>query len=262
MNTPLQFVQITDSANAAGVANFTCYLADMATKSRHPETHLSHRGAWMRAAVLGANDGIVSVSSLILGVAAADASHNSIITAGVAGLVAGALSMGLGEFVSVSSQRDTELADIAREKEELKNEPERERHELELLYQRHGISPELATQIAAELHATDPLKAHLREELGIDQDALARPGQAAWVSMLAFAIGAGLSLITAIASPKSARLGLTLVVSLVSLGLLGAIGARIGGASKRKASLRVFVGGAIAMGITMGIGALVGQAVG
>ncbi|MEY4130573.1 MAG: hypothetical protein RLZZ31_697 [Actinomycetota bacterium] len=225
---------------------------------RHKERHLTHRTGWIRAAVLGANDGIISTAALILGVAAADASSDVVLTAGLAGLTAGALSMGLGEYVSVSSQRDTEEADIAKEKWELENTPERELAELTAIYQEKGLSHNLARQVAVELTNHNALETHLVEELGITESTRARPLQAAWSSMLAFATGASLPLIAA-AVFGSARIPATLIVSVLALILLGLTGAKAGGAHPLRPMLRVVIGGAAAMAITMLIGRLFGS---
>lgn len=232
------------------------------TTALHTERHMSHRAGWLRAAVLGANDGITSTASLVLGIAAADIARSTIFTAGFAALVAGALSMAAGEYVSVSSQRDTEQADIARERWELENVPERELDELTGIYVKKGLSRGLARQVAEELTKGDALAVHMAEELGITDQTLARPVQAALTSAGAFALGAALPLAAIMASPESARIGLTVVVALVALGILGTLGARLGGAPALRATVRVLIGGAAAMGLTMLIGHLVGGAVG
>ena len=237
-------------------------LARMRLPSRaHPERHLAHRAGWLRAAVLGANDGILSTASLVLGVAAAGAGRSAIVTAGVAGLVAGATSMAAGEYVSVSSQRDTERADLALERRELAATPELERTELATIYRARGLSPDLAERVADELSAGDAFRVHARDELGIDPDDLARPLQAAWTSAVSFAVGAALPLVAIAFSPASSRIAIAIAVTLVALGALGVVGARIGGAPAAPAALRVVLGGVFAMGVTMGIGALVGTAV-
>lgn len=228
---------------------------------QHIERHRSHRAGWLRAAVLGANDGIVSTASLVLGVAAADTDRALVLTAGMAGLVAGALSMAVGEYVSVSSQRDMERADIAKEMQELATTPERELAELVAIYRHKGLSPGLAQQVAEELSRGDVLKVHLREELGITEETRARPLQAASVSAGSFAAGAALPLLAIAVASVSARLTLTIVTALVALGLLGALGARLGGAPPGRASVRVLAGGAGAMGLTMLIGRAFGAAV-
>jgi VIT1/CCC1 family predicted Fe2+/Mn2+ transporter len=228
----------------------------------HTEGHLSHRAGWLRAAVLGANDGIVSTAGIVLGVAAADTARSTILTAGVAGLVAGSLSMALGEYVSVSSQRDTEQADIAKERYELATVPERELAELTGIYRAKGLSPDLARQVAEELSAGDVLEVHLREELGITEATRARPVQAASSSALAFAAGAALPLAAIALAGSSTRILVTLLVALVALALLGGLAARLGGAPVTRAVARVLLGGATALGLTMLIGDLVGTAVG
>jgi vacuolar iron transporter family protein len=228
----------------------------------HTERHLSHRAGWLRAAVLGANDGIVSTAGIVLGVAAADTARATIVTAGVAGLVAGALSMAVGEYVSVSSQRDTEQADIAKERHELATVPDRELAELTGIYRAKGLSPDLARAVAEELSAGDVLEVHLREELGITEATIARPLQAATSSALAFATGAALPLAAIALSGESVRVAVTIAVALVALALLGGLAARLGGAPVGRAVARVVVGGAGAMGLTMLIGSLVGTAMG
>ena len=227
----------------------------------HSEGHLSHRGGWLRAAVLGANDGILSTAGLVLGVAAANASTSAIATAGIAGLVAGALSMAAGEFVSVSSQRDVEMADLRLERRELERDPEGELRELAAIYEARGLSPGLARQVADELSAGDRLAVHARDELGIEQDDLARPLQAAWSSAVSFSLGAVVPLLAITLTPGEVRVLLTVVVTLVALGALGALGARLGGAPLLRAAMRVGAWGAAAMALTSAIGALVGTAV-
>jgi VIT1/CCC1 family predicted Fe2+/Mn2+ transporter len=212
--------------------------------------------------VLGANDGIISTASLILGVAASNASHNAILTAGVAGMSAGALAMGMGEYISVSSQRDTERADIAKEVWELENVPERELSELTAIYMEKGLSRDLAHDVAVQLTEKDALRIHLIEELGITEETIARPLQAAFSSMASFALGAILPLLAAAVAPSGARIATTLVVALVALFALGVAGAKAGGANPTRATLRVVVGGILAMGITMAIGKIFGAAVG
>lgn len=224
-----------------------------------PEVHLMHRANWLRAAVLGANDGILSTSSLVLGVAASGAGRGAIITAGVAGLVAGAMSMAAGEYVSVSSQKDTERSDLERERRELEDFPEHELAELAKIYQQRGVSERLAWEVARDLTAKDALHAHARDELGIDPDGLSRPFQAAWASAASFAIGAAVPLAAIALAASSMRVWLTWVVTLLALAALGTAGARLGGAPPFRAALRVVLGGIFAMGITMGIGRLIGH---
>jgi VIT1/CCC1 family predicted Fe2+/Mn2+ transporter len=224
-----------------------------------PETHLSHRSNWLRAAVLGANDGILSTASLVLGVAASGASRAAIVTAGVAGLVAGALSMAAGEYVSVSSQRDAERADLTLEERELRRDPQGELRELAAIYEHRGLPPALAGDVALAMSRHNALEAHARDELGLEEQRRARPYQAAWTSALSFATGAALPLAAVAGTPVGARLGVTVVVTMLALGLLGNVGARLGGARRGPATLRVLGWGAVAMAITAGIGALVGS---
>jgi VIT1/CCC1 family predicted Fe2+/Mn2+ transporter len=225
---------------------------------RAAERHLSHRSNWLRAAVLGANDGIVSTASLVLGVAASGASSTAILTAGIAGLVAGALSMAAGEYVSVSSQRDAEQADIRLEEHELAIDPSGELRELTAIYERRGLPNELAAEVARTLSQRGALAAHIRDELGLDEQRRARPLQAAWASALSFSVGAALPLAAAAAAPASVRGGVIVTVTLLALAVLGDLGARLGGAPRVRATIRVVVWGAIAMAVTAGIGALVG----
>ena len=208
--------------------------------------------------MLGANDGILSTASLVLGVAASGASGAAIVTAGSAGLVAGALSMAAGEYVSVSSQRDAEQADIDLEQRELHHDPDGELSELAGIYEHRGLAPALASEVALTLSRHGALQAHTRDELGLDEQRLARPFQAAWTSALSFAAGAALPLLSVAATPASARAGATVVVALIALGLLGAVGARLGGAPRLRATVRVVAWGAMATAVTAGIGALVG----
>ena len=224
------------------------------------ETHLSYRSNWLRAAVLGANDGILSTSSLLLGVVGSGAGRTAVITAGTAGLVGGALSMAAGEYVSVSSQRDTENADVLLEQRELARDPAGELRELTEIYHDRGLSPELARQVADALTARDPLAAHVRDELGMADARRARPLQAAGSSALAFASGAILPLLAAIIAAGSFRTPAIVIVSLIALAALGLTGARLGGANQARATVRVTAWGAIAMAVTYGIGALVGTA--
>jgi len=225
---------------------------------RHVETHLVARIGWLRAAVLGANDGIISTASLILGVASAAASQTSVLLAGIAGLVAGAMSMAAGEYVSVSSQSDTENADLARERQELADDPEFEKRELAKIYVSRGVEPGLARQIADQLMAKDALGAHARDELGISEITTARPVQAALASAATFSVGAAAPLVLALVSPPNWSIAAVSVGSLVFLALLGMIGAKAGGANILKPTLRVTFWGALAMGVTAGIGAIFG----
>lgn len=233
----------------------------MPWKRPHAEEHLSFRSNWLRAAVLGANDGILSTASLVLGVAASGASGSAIVTAGVAGLFAGAGSMAAGEYVSVSSQRDTENADLALEARELAEDPEGELAELAGIYERRGLSPALAANVAAELSSRDALEAHARDELGLADDRRARPLQAAGASALSFAVGAVLPLVAIGVFGSSIRVLACIAVTILALAGLGALGARLGGAPELPAVARVVFWGAVAMGVTSAIGALVGSVV-
>ena len=234
----------------------------MAHGQRHIEAHRSGRGAWLRAAVLGSDDAIVSTTSLMLGVAAASATRGAILTAGVAGLVAGALSMAVGEYVSVSSQRDAERADIEKEKGELAGEPQAELHELAMIYVQRGLKTDLAMQVAKQLSAHDRLGAHMRDELGIERASRARPLQAAWISAASFAAFAVVPIAALLIAPAALRIPVMAVLSLASLATLGAFGAHLGGAPLGRASLRVTLGGAMAMAVTAAIGRLLGVSVG
>ncbi|MBP7815233.1 MAG: VIT family protein [Phenylobacterium sp.] len=226
----------------------------------HREMHLIERVGWLRAAVLGANDGIVSTASLIVGVAAASQGRGEILVAGVAGLVAGAMSMAAGEYVSVSSQSDTERADIAREKGELDTQPDFELAELAGIYAARGVEPKLAEEVARQLMARDALGAHARDELGISEMSTARPVQAAFTSALTFAAGAALPLALAVFTPLPALVPAVSGASVAFLALLGGVGARAGGAPIWKAVTRVTFWGAMAMALTAGVGALFGVA--
>ncbi|HQZ33182.1 MAG TPA: VIT family protein [Ilumatobacteraceae bacterium] len=229
---------------------------------RHSEGHYSHRVGWLRAMVLGANDGIISTAALLLGVAAADSTRSAILTAGVAGLVAGAVSMGLGEYVSVSSQRDSERSDIEKEIWELTHQADHELAELTAIYQAKGLPLELAQEVAVQLTEHDALATHLLDELGIVQDELARPMQAAWSSALSFSIGAIIPLLAAVFVGASARIAAIIGVALAALVVLGYVGARAGGAPRGRSIARVVIGGAAAMGITMAVGWAFGAAIG
>ncbi len=224
----------------------------------HGKSHLVSRIGWMRAAVLGANDGIVSTASLIVGVAAAGSPKSAILIAGGAGLVAGALSMAAGEYVSVSSQSDTETADLAREAEELATNPEAEHHELAGIYIMRGLTPDLAVQVATQLMAKDALGAHARDELGISEISTARPIQAAWTSALTFALGAAAPLVVVSLTPSSLTIPLVSATSLIFLAILGAAGARAGGAGLLRPIARVVFWGAAALAVTAGIGTVFG----
>ena len=228
---------------------------------KHAERHLVSRIGWLRAAVLGANDGIVSTASLIVGVAAASTGSAGILVAGVAGLVAGSMSMAAGEYVSVSSQSDTERADLARERAELAEEPELEREELTRIYMARGVETTLARQVAEQMMAKDALGAHARDELGITDMTTARPIQAALTSAVTFAVGAALPLVMVLLMPRRLLVAGVSIASLLFLAVLGAIGARVGGADAVRGALRVTFWGAIAMALTAGIGALFGTVV-
>jgi len=224
----------------------------------HRESHRTRRIGWLRAAVLGANDGIVSTASLMLGVAAAHAPRAGLLLAGVAGLVAGAMSMAAGEYVSVSSQADTEQADLTRERAELAAQPVQEHQELAAIYVKRGLVPELATEVARQLMDHDALGAHAKDELGISVAMTARPVQAALTSALTFAVGAALPLLAALAVPAALLVPVVAGTSLVVLTALGALAARAGGAPVLRASLRVVFWGALAMALTAGAGKLFG----
>lgn len=227
----------------------------------HREIHRSNRIGWLRAAVLGANDGIVSTASLIVGVAAAQATSQEVLVAGVAGLVAGAMSMAAGEYVSVSSQADTERADIALEERELAADPSGELLELTRLYEKRGLDPSLAKQVAEQLTANDALATHARDELGIMDSMRARPVQAAFASAGTFAVGAAMPLLTVLWSPDRYLITLVAGSSLIFLGILGGAAAFAGGASAAKGALRVTFWGALAMALTAGVGTLFGAVV-
>lgn len=233
----------------------------MIVRKSPAELHLGGRSNWLRASVMGANDGIVSTASLVLGVAASGASVGAILTAGIAGMAAGAMSMAAGEYVSVSSQRDTEHADLRLEASELRDNPEGELRELASIYEQRGLSAELASDVAAALTAHDALNAHARDELGLDDEGRALPLQAAWTSALSFSAGALLPLLAVGLAPAAIRVVACIAVALLSLALLGYIGAHLGGAHRARAAMRVLAWGAAAMAITSGIGALVGAAV-
>lgn len=233
----------------------------MRSLTLHGENHLVSRIGWLRAAVLGANDGIVSTASLIVGVAAAAATRGDILISGVAGLVAGAMSMAAGEYVSVSSQSDTEQADLARERQELLDNPALEQAELADIYVKRGLDRDLAVQVARQLMARDAVGSHARDELGISEVTAARPVQAALTSAATFAVGAALPLLMAVVTPIAWLLPAVSAASLGFLALLGAIGARAGGAPVLRATVRVAFWGALAMALTAGIGALLGTSV-
>jgi vacuolar iron transporter family protein len=227
----------------------------------HIETHLVERIGWLRAAVLGANDGIISTASLILGVAAAAAAKGDIMLAGVAGLVAGAMSMAAGEYVSVSSQSDTEQADLAKERRELAEDPKFEKEELAQIYVARGVEVELAHQVALQLMAKDALGAHARDELGMSEITSARPIQAALTSAATFSVGAAAPLALVLLSPSALLIPIVAAGSLLFLAVLGFLGAKIGGAAILTPIVRVTFWGALAMAVTAGIGAIVGTIV-
>ena len=229
---------------------------------RHGERHRTERIGWLRAAVLGANDGIVSTASLVLGVAAAGAGRNNILVAGVAGLVAGALSMAAGEYVSVSSQADTERADLALERTELATQPAAEERELAAIYVRRGLEPTLAQTVARQLMVHDAVGAHARDELGLSDKLAARPLQAALASAATFAVGAGLPILTVMVAPPGRMALVVAGASLISLAALGGLAARAGGASASIGAGRVAFWGALAMAVTAAVGALFGTTVG
>lgn len=227
-------------------------------RTYHSEQHFAERIGWLRAAVLGANDGIVSTASLVVGVAAAEAARANVLIAGVAGLVAGAMSMAAGEYVSVSSQADTEKADLERERNELETAPEFERKELAAIYAKRGLEPSLAQQVADQLMAHDALSAHARDELGLSDTHTARPVQAALASAATFAVGAALPLLVALISPSSIMISFVSGSSLVFLALMGGLAARVGGANVVIGAGRVTLWGALAMAATAAVGAMFG----
>ncbi len=225
----------------------------------HPEEeHKSHRSSWLRAAVLGVNDGIVSTASLMLGVSAAHADNSTILTAGVAGLAAGALSMAVGEYVSVSSQRDSERADIAIETRSLAAHPKAELAELTTIYEQRGLEPKLAKLVAEKLHDHDAVKAHLRDELGIDHESLPNPLQATFTSAVAFALGAVVPIVATLIGSGRSTAWAIIILSLLALAISGASAAFLGGGHRLRAASRVFIGGGAAMAITAFIGHLIG----
>ncbi len=227
---------------------------------RHRERHRTERIGWLRATVLGANDGIISTASLLLGVSAAGATYSEVLVAGVAGLVAGAMSMAAGEYVSVQSQADIEEADLALERTELISDPSGEHKELAGLYVERGLDPPLAKQVAGQLMAHDAIGAHARDELGISENLRARPIRAALASAGSFAVGAAMPLLTATIVPEATLIPVVSGTSLVSLTLLGGLAARVGGAPMMTGAMRVTLWGALAMSLTAGIGALFGTA--
>lgn len=230
----------------------------MARRSGHSEHYVVERLGWLRAAVLGANDGLLSTSSLIIGVASAQGTHQSVLIAGISGLAAGAMSMAAGEYVSVSSQSDSERADLKRERKELSEDRAGELRELAGIYVKRGLDRALALQVAEQLMARDALGAHARDELGISDTTAARPVQAALASAAAFSVGGALPLLMALATPNGLVVEAVSVASLVFLALLGVVGAKAGGANMLKAAVRVAFWGALAMAVTAGIGAVFG----
>ncbi len=234
---------------------------DEGAPEAHDEAHdgsMASRLNWLRAGVLGANDGIVSTAGLVIGVAAATTDRGTVLTAGLAGLAAGAMSMAVGEYVSVSTQRDSERALIAKEVRELREEPEAELAELAEIYEGKGLSPELAHQVATELTAHDALAAHAEAELGIDPENFTNPWHAAWASMVAFTVGAVLPLLAVVLPPTGWRVAVTVVAVVLALAFTGLVSARLGDSDARRATVRVVFGGLVAMAVTYGIGSLVG----
>jgi len=227
----------------------------------HHEQHRSGRSGWLRAAVLGADDGLVSTAALLVGLVAAGAARSALLTSGIAALTAGALAMAIGEYVSVSAQSDTERADVVRETREHENSPEQEHAELVAIYQARGLSHELAMTVVSALHEHDALAAHLRDELGHDQRTRARPIQAAGVSATSFGLGALFPLFSVALSPASIRIPVVATVTIVSMCALGAIGAQLGGAPALRGAVRVGVGGMLALSITYGVGLALGATV-
>ncbi len=227
-------------------------------QTRHKEKHHINRIGWLRASVMGANDGILSTASLVVGVAAAHGTHSSVLIAGIAGLVAGAMSMAAGEYVSVSSQADIERADLKRESKELKEDNENEHKELALIYEKRGLDPLLAKKVAKQLMAKDALAAHARDELGISVNFIPHPVQAAMASAVTFSVGASMPLLMVLVAPLSGLIPIIFGTTLVFLAGLGALAAITGGAPILRSALRVTFWGALAMGITAGVGALFG----
>jgi VIT1/CCC1 family predicted Fe2+/Mn2+ transporter len=230
--------------------------------SPHDEEHRSHRSGWLRAAVLGANDGLVSTASLIVGVAGSGASPAAVRTAGIAGLVAGALSMAVGEYVSVASQRDVEEADLEIERQALEDHPAAELAELTQIWRNRGLDPALAAEVALRLTEVDALGAHARDEIGLSGVASAHPIQAAWTSAMAFSLGALVPLLAFLAAPATGRSVVVFAVASVALGVLGTVSAALGGAPRLRATGRVALGGLVAMVVTLGVGELTGAVLG
>lgn len=251
-----------EDAEAPGPQQVEAVADGIGTHPEEPHTSgMAGRLNWLRAGVLGANDGVVSVAGLVVGVAGATSSRGAIFTAGLAGLVAGAVSMALGEYVSVSSQRDSETAQLQKERNELKLTPEQELAELAAIYEAKGLSPDTARQVAAELTAHDALAAHAEAELHVDPEDLADPTHAAAASALSFLLGALLPMLAILLPPPAWRIGVTVAAVLAALAAAGAISARIGGSSPRLAVTRVLIGGSAGLALTYGIGHLFGTAV-
>jgi VIT1/CCC1 family predicted Fe2+/Mn2+ transporter len=251
--------QLVGNVNRADLARPRSGLLSLVPK-RPAERHHAHKSGWLRAAVLGANDGILSTASLLLGVAAAHGSHGSLLVAGVAGLVSGSMAMAAGEYVSVHSQADTEQADLRRERAELKADEKAEHRELAAIYVGRGLDPLLAKEVARQLMAHDAIGAHARDELGISETLKARPVQAAFVSAGSFAAGAAIPVLVTALAPSDSLIAALIGSSLLSLLLLGALAARAGGAAMIPAAIRVTFWGALAMGVTAGVGVLIGTA--
>lgn len=253
-------VERTRAPNS-GIIGGDRYKGDSTMPVRHGERHLTGRIGWLRAAVLGANDGIVSTASLVLGVAAAHSSHSNIMVAGTAGLVAGAMSMAAGEYVSVHSQADTEGAELARERAELNTDGDSEHKELAAIYVARGLDPDLAVKVAEQLMAHDAIGAHARDELGITDTLSARPIQAALVSAGSFAVGAALPLLVAAIVAEARLIPVVAGTSLAFLAILGGLAAHVGGADVKVGAIRVLFWGALAMALTAGVGAVFGTVV-
>lgn len=230
----------------------------MTRPRKHSEFHKSERIGWLRASVLGANDGVISVASLVVGIAASGASSNSILLTGLAGTIAGAMSMAAGEYVSVQSQADTESADIEREKEELKNQPEQELEELTIIYLKRGLDRDLAHQVAVKLMEVDAIGAHTRDELGISETLSAKPLQASFASAISFALGALVPIVTVLLAPSHLTAQISTVTALSTLLILGGLAGYVGGASVMKGAIRVLFWGAMAIALTAGVGSLFG----
>ena len=249
---------MSDTDNSTGAAPVIASASAFAHAAEPHSSGMSSRLNWLRAGVLGANDGIVSTAGLVVGVAAVTTARSPILTAGIAGLTAGAVAMALGEYVSVSSQRDTERALLETERRELLDDPKAELDELIAIYERKGLSPGTALTVAAELTAHDAFAAHVEAELGLDPAALTNPWHAALASAVSFSLGALLPVLAVLLPPVSFRIPVTFVVVLLALAVTGVVSARIGGADPRRAATRIVAGGALAMAVTFGIGQLLG----